>query len=206
MHTCITLNQGYPVVMQDLLTEFPYLLALLIFLARVADVSLGTVRTIVVFRGYKFLAGVIGFFEILVWLVAAGQVLGNLDQWHLAIAYAAGFGTGNYVGIWIESRLAMGSEMIRCISYDRDVLANKIRHAGYKVISFDGDFGRDDPVELLLIVEKRRKIHELIKLIRELDQTAMYSVSPVTSVYDGPILMPRRTFLGSPLTLPGKRR
>lgn len=192
--------------MQDLISQSPYLLTLLIFLARVADVSLGTVRTIVGFRGYKLLAAAIGFFEIIIWLIAAGQVLGNLDQWHLAIAYAGGFGTGNYVGIWIESRLAMGSEMVRCISYNPDVLANKIRQAGYKVISFDGDFGGDEPVELLLIIEKRRKIHELIKLLGKLDRFAEYSVSPITSVYDAPDLLPRRTFLGSPIFLPGKRR
>ncbi len=73
-------------------------------------------------------------------------------------------------------------------------------------MSFDGDFGRDEPVELLLIIEKRRKIHELIKLLGVLDQTAEYSISPITSVYDGPDLLPRRTFIGSPLFLPGKRR
>jgi uncharacterized protein YebE (UPF0316 family) len=100
----------------------------------------------------------------------------------------------------------MGSEMVRCISYNPDVLANKIRQAGYKVISFDGDFGRDEPVELLLIIEKRRKIHELIKLLGKLDRFAEYSVSPITSVYDAPDLLPRRTFLGSPIFLPGKRR
>ena len=108
--------------MIELLVEYPYLLVPLIFLARVADVSLGTFRTIVVFRGRKFLASFIGFFEIIIWLVAAGQVLTNLDQWYLALAYASGFAVGNYVGISIENRFAIGNELIRCISFNLSLI------------------------------------------------------------------------------------
>ena len=192
--------------MTELLVEYPYLLAPLIFFARVADVSLGTFRTIVVFRGHKFLASFIGFFEIIIWLVAAAQVLTNLDQWYLALAYAGGFAVGNFVGMWIESSFAIGNELVRCISFNRDVLAEKIRNAGFKVASFDGDMGEDNPVELLLIIDKRRKVPSLIRLIKELDQTAVYSVSDVKSVYEGPCLLPRRNILGSGLMLLGKRR
>ncbi len=192
--------------MMELLVEYPYLLAPLIFLARVADVSLGTFRTIVIFRGHKFLAAFIGFFEIIIWLVAAAQVLTNLDQWYLALAYASGFAVGNYVGISIESRFAIGDELIRCISFNRDVLAGKLRKEGFKVVSSDGDMGEAYPVELLFIIEKRRNVPSLIQLIKELDQTAVYSVSDVKSVYEGPDLLPRRSFLGSGLILPGKRR
>ncbi len=192
--------------MTELFVEYPYLLAPLIFFARVADVSLGTFRTIVVFRGHKFLASFIGFFEIIIWLVAAAQVLTNLDQWYLALAYAGGFAVGNFVGMWIENRFAIGNELIRCISFNRDVLAEKIRNEGFKVVSFDGNMGEDNPVELLLIIEKRRNVPSLIRLIKELDQTAVYSVSDVKSVYEGPDLLPRRSFLGSGLMLSGKRR
>lgn len=189
----------------ELLVEYPYLLVPLIFLARVADVSLGTFRTIVVFRGHKILASLIGFFEISIWLVAASQVLTNLDHWYLGLAYASGFAVGNYVGITIESHFAIGNELIRCISFNRDVLAGKLREGGYKVVSFDGDMGETYPVELLLIIEKRRHIASLIKLIKELDQTAVYSVSDIKSVYEGPELLPRRGLLGSALMQLEKR-
>ena len=192
--------------MIELLVEYPYLLVPLIFLARVADVSLGTFRTIVVFRGRKFLASFIGFFEIIIWLVAAAQVLTNLDQWYLALAYARGFAVGNNVGISIESRLAIGNELVRCISFNRDVLAGQIRKEGFKVVSFDGDMGEDYPVELLLIIEKRHNIPSLIKLIKKLDQTAVYSVSDVKSIYEGPDLLPRRSFFGSASMLVRKHR
>ena len=189
----------------ELLVEYPYLLVPLIFLARVADVSLGTFRTIVVFRGHKILASLIGFFEITIWLVAASQVLTNLDQWYLGLAYASGFAVGTYVGISIESRFAIGNELIRCISFNRDVLAGKLRKEGFKVVSFDGDMGETYPVELLLIIEKRRNVSSLIQLIKELDQTAVYSVSDVKSVYEGPDLLPRRSILRSALMQLGKR-
>ena len=180
--------------MAELLIEFPYLLIPFIFLARVADVSLGTFRTIVVFRGQKFIAALIGFFEIIIWLFAAGHVLKNLDKWYLALAYAAGFSVGNYVGVWIESRFAIGDELIRCISFSRHILADKIRSKGFKVVSFDGDMGQTHPVELLLIVEKRRNIPALICLIKDLDPTAVYTISDVKSVYDGPVLLKHRSF------------
>jgi uncharacterized protein YebE (UPF0316 family) len=191
--------------MTELLVEYPYLLAPLIFFARVLDVSLGTFRTIVIFRGYKFLASFIGFFEIIIWIVAAGQVLTNLDQWYLALAYAGGFSVGNYVGMWIENHFAIGNEVVRCISFNRDVLAEKIRKEGFKVVSFDGNMGKDKLVELLLIIEKRRKIPSLIRLIKELDKTAIYSVSDVKSFYEGPDILPRRSFLPSALTSLAKR-
>jgi uncharacterized protein YebE (UPF0316 family) len=193
------------VVMMEFLVEYPYLLAPLIFFARVADVSLATFRTIVVFRGQKFLASFIGFFEIIIWLVAAGQVLTNLDQWYLALAYASGFAVGNYVGISIENRFAIGNEIIRCISFDRDILAEKLRAEGFKVASFDGDMGEAHPIELLFIIEKRRNVSSLIQLIKELDRTAIYSVSDVKRVYDGSDLLPRRTFLRSALMQLRKR-
>ena len=172
--------------MPDFINEYPYILALLIFISRVADVSLGTFRTIVIFRGYKLIASMIGFVEIIIWLIAAAQVFKHLDHWYLAFAYSSGFAMGIYVGMWIESRFAIGNELIRCISFNRDILADKIREEGYKVVSVDGDMGVDKSVEVLFIVEKRRNIPALIKLINQLDQKAVYTVSDLKSVYDGP--------------------
>jgi len=148
----------------------------------------------------------IGFFEIIIWLVAAGQVFQNLDRWYLGLAYAGGFSVGNYVGMWIENRFAIGNELIRCLSFNRDILAEKLRADGFKVISVDGDMGDDKLVEMMFIVEKRRNVPGLIKLIKALDQSAIYSVSDVKSIYEGPDLLPRRTFLGSTFALSGKRR
>ncbi len=95
---------------------FNYLiLPLLIFLSRVVDVSLGTIRIIFVSKGFKFLSLVIGFFEVLIWLVAINQIWGNFTNIWLYLAYAAGFATGNYVGIWLDEKISLGNVMIRII-------------------------------------------------------------------------------------------
>ena len=104
----------------------PWLLAIAIFTARVTDVSLGTVRTIMVFRSRRLLASAIGFVESVIWVLAISQIVGNLDHWYLIAAYAAGFATGNYVGIWVEAKLAIGHELVRVVSY-RSELAHRVR-------------------------------------------------------------------------------
>ncbi|MBM3316827.1 MAG: hypothetical protein FJY75_03145, partial [Candidatus Eisenbacteria bacterium] len=83
-------------------------LPLAIVVARVIDVSLGTVRVILLNRGMRYLAPLLGFFEVLIWLLAIGQIMQNLSNWACYLAYATGFALGNFTGLWIEGRLAMG--------------------------------------------------------------------------------------------------
>ena len=164
----------------DILNDYPLLLAAVIFLARIIDVSLGTLRTILVFKSYRILAALIGFFEVLIWLIAAGKVIQNLDSWYLAIAYAAGFATGNIVGIWLEAKLAMGSELIRAVSENREIaLANRLREHDYSVIEIAGRGENDVPVEVLLVVEKRRKLPQLLRMITQIDPEAVFTISDV---------------------------
>lgn len=174
--------------MVDVFQEYPVLLACAIFLARILDVSIGTVRTILVVRSRRILAAVLGFFEVIIWLVAAAQVIQNLDAWYLAIAYAAGFATGNIVGIVIESKLAIGSELVRAVSENLEVsLADALREEGYSVTELPGKGDDDRPVEVLLVVEKRRKIPRLLATIMRIDPTAFWTVSDIKS---HPILPP----------------
>ena len=183
------------------LTELhPVLLAVAIFFARIMDVSLGTVRTIVVFRGHRLLAAVIGFFEIIIWVVAAGQVLKNLDAWYLVVAYAGGFGAGNYIGIWMESKLAMGREMVSAISFRADGgLARLLRERGFQAIDVDADMGRGPPVDLVITVTRRRRVPELLQTILEADPEAQYSVSDIKMAHEGfdpAMLAPRAGYSG----------
>lgn len=178
----------------------PILLTLLIFCARILDVSLGTVRTIVVFRGHRLLAAVIGFFEIAIWVIAAGQVLQNLDEWYLIVAYAAGFGTGNYVGIWLESKLAIGREMVSAISFRADGgLARLLRERGFRAIDVDADMGRGPAVDLVITVTRRRRVPELLAAILEADPEAQYSISDIKMAHEGfdpTALAPRAGYSG----------
>jgi uncharacterized protein YebE (UPF0316 family) len=184
-----------------LLTELPpVLLAMAIFFARIMDVSLGTVRTIVVFRGHRLLAAFIGFFEIIIWVMAAGQVLQNLDAWYLIVAYAGGFGAGNYIGIWMESKLAMGREMVSAISFRADGgLARLLRERGFRAIDVDADMGRGPPVDLVITVTRRRRVPELLQTILEADPEAQYSVSDIKMAHEGfdpAMLAPRADYSG----------
>ena len=85
------------------------LLPILIFISRVLDVSLGTMRLIFVSKGYKLLAPVLGFFEVLIWLVAIGQIMQHLDNIFCYLAYGLGFATGNFVGIYLEEKMSIGT-------------------------------------------------------------------------------------------------
>jgi len=114
-------------------------LPLLIFAARVIDVSMGTVRVIFVSRGLKYLAPIIGFFEIIVWLLAIGQIMKNLSNPICYIAYAGGFAMGNFVGICIAERQSLGKAILRVItSKDAASLIEALKSQGYGVTSFDG--------------------------------------------------------------------
>jgi uncharacterized protein YebE (UPF0316 family) len=161
----------------ELIMASPWLLTGVIFLARILDVSLGTLRTLLVIRSYRFYAALLGFLETVVWVLAAAQVLRNLNAWYLVVAYAAGFAAGNVVGIWLESKLAVGMELVRAISENREIhLAERLRAARYGVIELAGTDGLR-PVEVLLITERRRKVPGLLSLIKTLDPTAVCTIS-----------------------------
>ena len=162
------------------LQEHAWLLALAIFAVRVIDVSLGTLRTILMLRGHRVVAPLIAFFEVLLWIFAVSQVLHDLRAWYLAVAYAGGFATGNYVGMWIEARLALGSELVRAISPNPAVrLAERLRGQQYEVTEMTGRGGGAKPVEVLLVVERRKNVPELLQAIHECDSEAWCTLSDV---------------------------
>jgi uncharacterized protein YebE (UPF0316 family) len=191
----------------ELASTHPLLLTVAIFLARILDVSLGTVRTIVVFRGHRVLAAAIGFVDIIIWVLAAGQVLQNLDAWYLIVAYAAGFGAGNYIGIWLESKLALGRELVSAISFRADgELAKILRERGFRAIDVDADMGRGPPVDLVFTVTRRRRVPELVRTILEADPEAQYSVTDVKFAHEGfdPAMIRTRSMWSWPS--PSKRK
>ena len=177
---------------------FPWLLVPAIFFARVFDVSLGTFRTIIAFRGYRWLALCIGFVESVVWVLAISQVITHLDHWILILAYAGGFACGTWVGISLENRVAIGSELVRVISYcGPGKLASRLREKGYSAINLAGDAGSGENVEVILVVDKRREIPRLINLIREVDPDAVLTVADVKSVHSPLVAAPPAVHLPS---------
>ena len=173
--------------METFVGTHAWVLVPLIFCARVTDVSLGTCRAIIVVRGHSILAAGIGFFESIIWLLAVSAVIKHIDAWYLALAYGAGFATGTYVGIWLEGRLAIGSELVRAIVFEANYrLADTLRDRGYQAVQLSGSAGAGRPAEVILVVEKRRRIPELLAAIRRDAPGAVYTISDVKSVYEGP--------------------
>ncbi|MCC5906859.1 MAG: DUF2179 domain-containing protein [Balneolaceae bacterium] len=153
-----------------------------IFLARIVDVSIGTIRIMFVSKGYRGKASLLGFFEVLIWILIVAQIFQNLDNWLNYVAYAGGFAAGNYVGMFIEEKMKMGIQIFRIVvGNDSVFLTNQLRKADFRVISVDGE-GAKGPVKILFTIAKRKRWPELAELIHQHDPSAFYSAEDVRSV------------------------
>ncbi|CAD7289344.1 DUF2179 domain-containing protein [Campylobacter suis] len=162
----------------------------LICLARITDVTLGTIRIIFVSKGQKYLAPILGFFEIMVWLVAITQVMQHLDHWQNYIAYALGFALGNFLGIWLENKLALGNVMVNIVTKtDANILAKILRDCGYWVTQTDA-VGNDGNVSILVTIIKRSDVSKIIPIIKKHNPWAVYSVSDMRYVNTSAASMP----------------
>ncbi|MBS2097639.1 DUF2179 domain-containing protein [Carboxylicivirga linearis] len=158
---------------------------LLIFLARVSDVTIGTIRIVFVSKGMKLWAPVLGFFEILIWLIAMSKIFENLDNWFYFIAYAGGFATGNYVGLKIEERLALGYVNIRIITQKSGMdLINKLSSAGYGVTYMDAE-GSRGPVNIIYCVTKRKDIVRISEIIKKYNPKAFFTLEDIRFANSG---------------------
>jgi len=151
---------------------------LLIILARITDVSLGTLRTVCVVNGHKGRAWVLGFFEVLVWVMVVSKVIANLNNPAYAIAYAIGAASGSWVGIAVEQRLAFGEQVVRIFSRKGREMAAQLREQGWRVTEFDGR-GRDGLVELLFIEVPRKHAMRVAQIARALDPQCYFVVDDI---------------------------
>lgn len=150
---------------------------LFIFIARVADVSMATVRIIMVVRGRRLLGAIIGFFEVTIFLTALARVLGDLSDPLNILAYALGFATGNYVGGWVEERLALGFATVEIIPNPAvaDGLITRLREAGFGVTVMEGE-GREGRRKVLLVGTGRKALPALTGLVCSADPRAFITV------------------------------
>ena len=145
---------------------------LLIFVAQIVYVSLVTVRWIILVRGARTLASALSFFEILVYAYALTLVVGNLTEPARIVVYAAGYAVGCYLGTWLEGKLAYGTAAVQCVAPVHSCLANKLRASGFISVEWSGA-GRDENLRCLLFVVRRRQLPILMKLVDELEPSAM---------------------------------
>ncbi|MDA3814507.1 MAG: DUF2179 domain-containing protein [Candidatus Cloacimonetes bacterium] len=162
-----------------------YVLPILIFLSRIFDVTLGTLRIIFVNRGMRHLAPIIGFFEILIWLIVISQIMQNINSPINYIAYAAGFATGNYVGILIEQKLAIGITLIRIITRKKaSELLLDFRSKGYSVINVPAVANSGD-VEIIFLPARRKDINQIIETVKLYNPNALYTIEDVRYLSHG---------------------
>jgi len=171
-------------------------LPLLIFVLRMTDVTLGTLRIILVSRGQRAVAPLVGFLEILVWLVALSQVMRHLDSPINYVAYAGGFAMGTWAGIAIEGKLALGLVSLRIITDDDATdLTDLLREARFGVTSFAAR-GVKGRVRLLFTILRRRDLDHALDIVRASHPDAFVSVSDVRAVSEGYIPGVRRGLAG----------
>lgn len=158
------------------------LLPALIFFSRIVDVTIDTLRIVFVSKGNKIVAPILGFFEILIWLVAITRIMENLDNFTTYIAYALGFAVGNYVGLVVEEKLAIGTQLIRIITVkDAGLLISSLREKGFGVTAIDAE-GKDRLVHVIFLIVRRQVIQQVIAMVNHHNPKAFYSIEDVRSV------------------------
>ena len=175
--------------MQSIFGSFDYyswiVLPLIIFISRVSDVSLGTLRHVFISKGFRRIVPVLGFFEVLIWIVVVAQVMKNLNNVACYLAYAGGFATGTYVGLRIEERLALGLQVIRIITNQDSqelVAALKKEKHGVTIVDAHGAIG---PVKMIFTIIKRKNVQSVAKLIEVHNPTAFYSIEDIKKAKQG---------------------
>jgi len=161
------------------------ILPLIIFFARICDVSLGTMRIVFVSKGKKNIAPFLGFFELFIWIVVISEIFKNADSFVCYIAYAAGYASGNFIGMNIEERIAIGSQLIQVFS-SKDIapLQKCLNEAGFGTTVVEGD-GSSGKTNILYTVINRKTFAHAEKILKEFDPLIFYVIEDVRLVKSG---------------------
>ena len=166
-------------------------LPILIFLARICDVSIGTMRIIFVSKGNRKVAPILGFFEVLIWIIAISKIMQNLDNYINYIAYAAGFATGNFVGMIIEERLAMGIQMVRVFVGENGMeLVKSLNANGFGATTIEAH-GAKEKIDIIYSIVHRNELNEVLNIITAFNPRAFFTIEDIKSVKEG-IFNPRK--------------
>ncbi len=160
-------------------------LPLIIALARVLDVTVGTIRVIFVSRGLKYYAPILGFFEVIIWLLAIGQIMQSLGNFMSYIGYGIGFAMGNYVGIILVERMSLGTVIIRIIpKLDTTNLVNHLRESNFGVTTIQAE-GKSGPVQIVNSIVKKKDLKDALEIINIHNPNAFYTVEEIQKVNEG---------------------
>jgi uncharacterized protein YebE (UPF0316 family) len=158
------------------------IMPILIFCARVMDVSINTLRIMFVMNGKKKIAPILGFFESLIWLLAIGQIFQNIDNPMSYVAYAGGFAMGTFVGMTIEEKLALGRVLVRVITPEpMPSLIEYMKEHNFRFTSVGAE-GRYGKVNLLFTVMKRDDLTGFIGKVKSINDKAFYTIESVKRI------------------------
>lgn len=161
------------------------ILPIIIFFSRLADVSLGTLRHVFISKGYRKIVPLLGFIEVLIWIIVVAQVMQNLSNWVCYVAYASGFAAGTYVGMLIEEKLALGLQVIRVITNQNceELIADlKSNNHGVTLVDAQGAVG---PVKMLFTIIKRKNVPQVVDRISTFLPNAFFTIEDIKNTNQG---------------------
>ena len=161
------------------------ILPIIIFFSRLTDVSLGTLRHVFISKGYRKIVPILGFVEVLIWIIVVAQVMKNLSNWACYVAYAGGFATGTYVGLLIEEKLALGLQVIRVITNQNcDELISQLKTDNHGVTVVDAQ-GAVGPVKMLFTIIKRKNVPQVVNKISTFLPNAFFTIEDIKNTSQG---------------------
>lgn len=169
----------------SVITSTPWLMVLAIFIINVTYVTCLTMRTILTLKGYRYVAAIVSFLEVLVYVIGLGMVMSSLDQIQNVLAYAFGFSIGIIVGMKIEEKLALGYTVVNVTSSEYELdLPRQLRDLGYGV-THNTAYGRDGKRLILQILTPRRFEAKLIETIKQIDAKAFMVAYEPRTIHGG---------------------
>jgi len=168
------------------------IIPLLIFLARIVDVSIGTLRVIFISKGFKYIAPFLGFFEVIIWLLAIRQIMIHLDNVFCYLAYGAGFGMGTFIGMYLEEKASIGKVIIRIITKtDATELLKNLKESNFHITNIDAKNSSDENVKIIFMVVPRQETKKIIERVHQFNPNAFYSIEDVRFAYEDGYNVPR---------------
>ncbi len=159
--------------------------SLLIFLARVSDVSMCTIRTLMVVRGKRIYAALIGFFEVIIYILALNSVVNTLDRPVNLVAYALGFAAGNYLGSLLEEKMALGQISAQIIPGENNKeMIDQLRKEGFGVTVFDG-MGKNGLKQVLFVLLQRKDMSKLFNTVEDIDENCFITIMDTRATRGG---------------------
>jgi uncharacterized protein YebE (UPF0316 family) len=170
-----------------------WFIPILIFFARIIDVSIGTIRLIFISKGLKYYAPILGFFEVLIWLLAVKKVMTDADtSFFTMICYCGGFATGTYLGMVIEENVVSGKSIIRVMSKSHFELLDKLNEMNQKYTLIDAT-SESGPIKVIYLIVSKQNVPKILETIKATIPNAYYSMEDIKYVKDQKIINPAPT-------------